>query len=81
MQLVVKTFIVLMLVSLVLAVLVQWRASAREASVEAEFPPSGRFIDVDGTKIHLNVSGPWPDRIFRIFCMRIRVSNQGYSPL
>jgi len=61
MQLVVKTFLILMLVSLVLVVLVQWRASVREASVEAEFPASGQFVDVDGTRIHLNVSGQGPD--------------------
>jgi pimeloyl-ACP methyl ester carboxylesterase len=51
------------LLSLVLFALVQWRASAREASVEAEFPASGRFIDVDGTRIHMNVSGQGLDVI------------------
>ncbi|MGA9252129.1 MAG: alpha/beta hydrolase [Roseobacter sp.] len=61
MQLVVKTILILILLSLVLVVLVQWRASVREASVEAEFPASGQFIDVNGTKIHLNVSGQGPD--------------------
>ena len=40
---------------------VQWRAAAREASVEAQYPPSGQFVEVDGTKIHLKISGQGPD--------------------
>lgn len=63
MQLVVKIGLILLGLSLVLAAVVQWRASAREAAVEANFPPSGQFIDVDGTKIHLNISGQGPDII------------------
>ncbi|MBW4708800.1 alpha/beta hydrolase [Roseobacter sp. YSTF-M11] len=41
--------------------LVQWRASAREASAEALYPPSGQIIDVDGTDIHVRVEGSGPD--------------------
>ncbi|MEM9576802.1 MAG: alpha/beta hydrolase [Pseudomonadota bacterium] len=41
--------------------LVQWRAAAREASVEAQYPPSGQFIEVDGTRIHLKITGQGPD--------------------
>ncbi len=40
---------------------VQWRASSREASVEAQYPPSGQFVEVGGTKIHLKISGQGPD--------------------
>lgn len=50
-------------VSLVaLVALVQWRASAREATVEADYPPSGQFVRLqDGTRIHLEVAGEGPD--------------------
>ncbi len=61
MQLVVKIFLGLFLLGLALVALVQWRVTAREAAVEAEFPPSGQFIDVDGTRIHLNITGQGPD--------------------
>ncbi len=61
MPLAVKSLIILTLLCLGLAALVQWRASARESAVEAQYPPSGQFIDVEGTKIHLKVSGQGPD--------------------
>ncbi|MEE4188674.1 MAG: alpha/beta hydrolase [Roseobacter sp.] len=63
MPLVAKASIILLLLVLVLVALVQWRAAAREASVEAEFPASGRYIDVKGTQIHVNIAGQGPDII------------------
>lgn len=53
--------VILLLVALCLFALVQWRAADREAAVEKHFPPSGQFIDVDGIKIHVNVSGQGRD--------------------
>ena len=61
MPLAVKTLLLICLLCLGLVVLVQWRAAAREAAVEAEYPPSGQFINVDGTRIHVKVSGQGPD--------------------
>lgn len=53
--------VILLLVGLGLFAVVQWRAAARETAVEAEYPPSGQFIDVDGTQVHLKVTGQGPD--------------------
>ena len=39
------------------------RASQREAASEAAFPPTGQFIEVNGVKIHADVSGTGPDLI------------------
>lgn len=50
-------------VALALIGLVHWRASARETQVEAEYPPSGTFIEVDGTRIHIKVEGTGPDLV------------------
>lgn len=59
--LVVNFSALLLLIGLGLVALVQWRASAREMAVEAQYPPSGQFIDVGGTLIHINVAGQGPD--------------------
>lgn len=55
-----KTIVILLLIGLGLFALVQWRAAAREAAVEKHFPPTGQFIDVNGTRIHVTVSGQGP---------------------
>lgn len=52
---------ILLAVVLVMIVLVQWRATAREANAETLYPASGQFIDVEGTQIHVSVSGSGPD--------------------
>ncbi|MFN4060447.1 MAG: alpha/beta fold hydrolase [Paracoccus hibiscisoli] len=39
------------------------RASAREAAFEAEFPPTGQLIDVQGTTVHVDIRGSGPDLI------------------
>lgn len=48
---------------LVILVLVQWRASAREAAANKNYPPQGRVIDVDGTPVHVQTLGSGPDLI------------------
>lgn len=53
--------LVSLLAALGLSACVQWRAGEREARAEAEFPPTGQIIKVDGTKVHLRVEGSGPD--------------------
>ena len=40
-----------------------WRASAREASAEAAYPPSGQFVTVDGKRLHYEMKGTGPDLV------------------
>lgn len=58
-----STTFILICVVLGFVALVRWRAAAREHAVEAEFPASGQFVDVEGTKIHLKVTGQGPDLV------------------
>ncbi len=37
------------------------RATAREAAAEAAWPPTGQFLQVNGLKVHADVSGSGPD--------------------
>ena len=46
-----------------LAALTVWRASAREAAAIAAFPPEGKFITVDGRRIHYVMKGSGPDLV------------------
>ncbi len=39
------------------------RASAREAQGEADYPPIGQLLDVDGTQVHAYVTGDGPDLV------------------
>lgn len=48
---------------LALGAVVQWRASAREAAANANYPPQGRVIDVDGTPVHVLIAGSGPDLV------------------
>lgn len=57
----VKLLIALLLLVPLVAALVHWRASVREAAVEEEYPPAGRFVSVDGINIHLKITGQGPD--------------------
>jgi pimeloyl-ACP methyl ester carboxylesterase len=41
----------------------QWRASAREAAVDAAYPPTGRFVTVEGKRLHYEMSGEGPDLV------------------
>ena len=46
-----------------LSALTLYRAQAREAAIMAEFPPEGRFLTVNGTQVHVYISGQGPDLI------------------
>jgi len=48
---------------LALILVVQWRASAREAAAARDYPPQGRVIDVDGTPVHVLIAGSGPDLV------------------
>jgi pimeloyl-ACP methyl ester carboxylesterase len=43
------------------AAAVDRRASAREAAAEAAYPPEGQFVEVNGLRVHAEVSGEGPD--------------------
>lgn len=43
------------------AVLVPWQAARREARAEAGHPPEGRFLDLDGVRVHAVEMGKGPD--------------------
>ncbi|WP_410217911.1 alpha/beta fold hydrolase [Paracoccus sp. (in: a-proteobacteria)] len=43
--------------------LVNARATAREAAFEAQFPPIGQLLEVNGTTVHAHVEGQGPDLI------------------
>lgn len=45
------------------AVLVDQRASSRETIAEANFPPTGQFVTVQGARIHADVQGAGPDLV------------------
>ncbi len=40
-----------------------WRAAQREAAAEAEYPPQGQFVTVDGLRVHAVVAGEGPDLV------------------
>ena len=46
-----------------LAGVTHWRASAREAAAEADYPPSGQFVTVDGKRLHYEIAGEGPDLV------------------
>ena len=43
--------------------LTQQRAATREAAAEAAFPPQGRFVTVDGLRVHAVIEGEGPDLV------------------
>lgn len=56
----------LLVVALLLAglwVWVHYKAQAHEARAEAEFPPMGQFVEVDGHRVHGVVMGHGPDLV------------------
>lgn len=55
--------VIALLIGLGLVAVVQWRAMARETQAETAYPPSGQFIEVDGTRIHLRIEGDGPDLV------------------
>ena len=44
-------------------VLVERQAAAREAQAEADFPPEGQMITVNGTQVHVLIRGSGPDLV------------------
>lgn len=40
-----------------------WRAAGREAAAEAAYPPEGRFVTVDGVRMHAVVAGSGPELV------------------
>lgn len=48
---------------LALVAVLQWRATAREATAARMYPPQGRIIDIDGTPVHVLVAGSGPDLV------------------
>lgn len=44
-------------------VLVDAQADRREAAAEAAYPPEGRFVEVDGRRVHAVVEGTGPDLV------------------
>ncbi len=45
------------------AALLDARASSREAAAEARYPPTGRMLEVEGTRIHAHVEGEGLDLV------------------
>ncbi len=44
-------------------VFIDRRATANEMRAEADFPPTGQFLTVDGARVHVHVEGTGPDLI------------------
>lgn len=40
-----------------------WRAASLQAQAEAAYPPEGRFVTVDGVRLHAVVAGAGPDLV------------------
>ncbi|MEQ6247941.1 alpha/beta hydrolase [Sulfitobacter sp. HNIBRBA3233] len=53
--------IVVVSLGLAFVLVVQWRAFQREAQAQREYPPQGRVVDVDGTRVHVLTMGSGPD--------------------
>lgn len=52
-----------LLILVLIAALTHWRASAREATANADFPPEGQFITIEGRRIHYVMRGSGPDLV------------------
>lgn len=55
-----KTLISFVVFLAVLSAATLWRAARNETRAEADFPPSGRFIEVGGTRVHYLEKGKGP---------------------
>ena len=44
-------------------VIVDRRADRQETEAEAEFPPEGQFVEVDGRRVHVVIEGKGPDLV------------------
>ncbi len=56
-----RTMLVLCLFVALFAAFTAFKASKRVAAIEADLPPEGQILDVDGVKIHAVVMGDGPD--------------------
>ena len=57
-----KTLLILALIGVLVGV-VQWRAHAKEAAADADFPPIGELMNIDGVTVHAKVVGNGPDLV------------------
>lgn len=63
MILVARILLGLLVVLAVLAGATLWRAARHEAKAEARFKPEGRFVQVNGRRVHAVVQGEGPDLV------------------
>lgn len=56
-----KALILIGLLLVVVALVTAAQSKRRSAAIEAEFPPQGEFVDVDGTRVHMVIKGQGPD--------------------
>ncbi|WP_431299555.1 alpha/beta fold hydrolase [Tabrizicola sp. BL-A-41-H6] len=52
-----------LLILVVMAALTHWRASTREATANADFPPDGQFVTIEGRRVHYVMRGSGPDLV------------------
>lgn len=58
-----KVLLVLVLAALAFAAVTMWKAARHERLAEAEWPPEGGFVDIDGYRVHYVVEGEGPDLV------------------
>ncbi len=58
-----RAVLVLLLILALGAALTAWRAASRAAGAEADFPPEGAFVEVDGRRVHYVQRGAGPDLV------------------
>lgn len=63
MRSVARSLLVAALLLAAVAALTAWRAQARAAMAEVEFPPEGAFVEVGGRKVHYVQRGRGPDLV------------------
>lgn len=63
MPLAIKIFLACLLSMALLWAYVQHRARQHESRAEAEFPPQGQFLEVDGHRVHAVTMGAGPDLV------------------
>lgn len=55
-----KILVALIVLAALFAAVTVWKAGRNEARAEAEYPPAGDFIEVDGTRVHYIDEGEGP---------------------
>ncbi|GGH25533.1 Pimeloyl-ACP methyl ester carboxylesterase [Cribrihabitans marinus] len=56
-----RVLVILLVLAALFWAVTLWRAARHEARAEAAFPPTGQFLEIDGTRVHAVVSGSGPD--------------------